>query len=168
MKKPHCWSPNGFRRTKIACTVSAAALMLGVSHAAVVGINFQVNWSDVPAPGYTGFPVTAAAFGVPAANWENVTPMDTGYVAQGPFSLTETIDTTNNTGGLNPLPNGTLNLSWQANQAANSSFGINDPVSYGLYSTPNQPHRGEQEVYYGFLRDNVFYYTILSSDIGYS
>jgi hypothetical protein len=168
MKRPPRWSANSSRHKKIACTVSAAALMLGVSHAAVVGINFQVTSSDLPAPGYTGFPVTAAAFGVPAANWENVTPMDTGYVSEGPFYLTETIDTNSNSGGLNPLPNGTLSLSWQANAAFNSFFGINDPVSYGPNNTPNQPHRGEQEVYYGFLRDNVFYYNPVSSDIGYS
>jgi hypothetical protein len=167
MKRLRCF-PNVTRRKKLACTVSAAALMLGVSHAAVVGINFQVTWSDVPAPGYTGFPVTASAFGIPATNWENVTPMDTGYSAPGPFSLTETIDTTNNTGGLNPLPNGTLNLSWQANAANNSAFGINDPAPYGPNNKPNQPHRGEQEVYYGFLRDNVFTYTTLSSNIEYS
>ena len=168
MKKPNCWSTIRSGNKRLACAVSAASLMLGVSHAAVVGINFQVTWSDVPAPGYTGFPVTATAFGIPAAHWENVSPMDTGYVAQGPFFLSETIGTTNNTGGLNPLPNGTLNLSWQANAANNSAFGINDPVSYGPNNTPNQPHRGEQEVYYGFLRDNVFYYAIPSSDIGYS
>jgi hypothetical protein len=167
MKKPQC-SVNNSRTKKLACTVSAAALMLGVSHAAVVGINFQVTWSDVGSPGYTGFPVTAAAFGIPAANWENVTPMDTGYSAEGPFFLTQTIDTNSVGGGLNPLPNGSLNLSWQANAANSSAFGINDPVSYGPNNKANQPHRGEQEVYYGFLRDNVFYYTTLSSDIGYS
>jgi Concanavalin A-like lectin/glucanases superfamily len=169
MKRAHRWSFNTSRNKKLACTVSAAALMLGVSHAAVVGINFQVNWSEAGTPGYTGFPVTATAFGIPATNWENVTPMDTGYSAAGPFSLTETIDSTNNTGGLNPLPNGALNLSWQANAAAASAFGINDPVSYGQFNTANQPHRGEQEVYYAFLRDNVFFYTGLSSpSIDYS
>jgi hypothetical protein len=167
MKRPPC-SPHSHRRRKIACTVSAAALMLGVSHAAVVGINFQVNWSDIGSPGYTGFPVTASAFGVPAANWENLTPMSSGYGAEGPFYLAETVGTNSNAGSLNPLPNGSLNLSWQANTAANSGFGINDPVSYGPNNTPNQPHRGEQEVYYGFLRDNLFTYTTLSSNIGYS
>jgi hypothetical protein len=170
MKRRPRWSTNTSRNKKLACTVSAAALMLGVTHAAVVGINFQVTWSDISAAGYTGFPVTATAFGIPATNWENVTPMDTGYAGccEGPFFLTETIDTTNNTGGLNPLPNGSLSLSWQATAANSSSFGINDPVSYGPYNTPNQPHRGEQEVYYGFLRDNLFVYTAESSYIDYS
>jgi hypothetical protein len=160
------------RRNKLACTVSASALMLGVSHAAVVGLNFQVTWSDLGAPAYTGFPVTAAAFGVPAASWENLTPMDTGYASgfglPGPFYLTETIDATNNSGGLNPLPNGSLTVSWQANAANNSSYGLNDPDSYGPDNLPNQPHRGEQEVYYGFMRDNVFLYTSPSPVIGYS
>ena len=120
-------SVNHSRRRKLACTVSASALMLGVSHAAVVGFNFQVTWTDIGAPAYSGFPVTAAAFGVPAASWENLTPMDTGYATgfglPGPFYLTETIDATNDSGGLNPLPNGTLNVSWQATAANSSAFG---------------------------------------------
>ena len=34
------------RTKKIACTVSAAALMLGVSSAATVGLHFQCNYTN--------------------------------------------------------------------------------------------------------------------------
>lgn len=134
--------------------------MLGVSHAAVVGLNFQAGWDDAGAAGYTGFPVTATAFGIAPSSWENLTPMDTGYgPSSGPFTLSESIDTTTAAGGLHPLPNGSLSVTWHANAANTSAFGLNDPTSYGPNNDPNQPHRGEQEVYYGFLRDDVFYYT---------
>src|SRR5437667_33615 len=99
------------RMRKIACTVSAAALMLGVSHAATVGFNFQCNYcSDAR---YTGFPVTLPAFGIGTNGWESLTQMMTGYGAtpcdQLSYTLNEVIDTTTSTNGLNPLPNGSLN-----------------------------------------------------------
>src|SRR5512146_416950 len=50
-----------------ALAVPAAALMLGASQAAQVGINFQDNWY-----GTAYAPLTApSAFGIPLANWFN-------------------------------------------------------------------------------------------------
>src|SRR5580692_11678584 len=65
------------RTQKIACTVSAAALMLGVSSAATVGLHFQDSYC-ASAP-YTGFVVTMTAFGIPTNGWQNLAQMDTGY-----------------------------------------------------------------------------------------
>jgi len=64
------------RTRKVACTVSAAALMLGVSQAATVGLYFRVNYcTDMR---YTAAPVSMTAFGVAPSGWENLTQMDTG------------------------------------------------------------------------------------------
>ena len=141
--------------------------MLGVSQAATIGLHFQPNWTENNAAGYTGFPITATAFGVTPDHWENLTPMPTGYngsgSAPGPFTLSEVIDTTTKTGGLHPLPQGKLTISWTSVAANTSGFAGNDP-GYG----GNHPHAGEQEVYYGFLRDDVFVYTHPDSITGYS
>ncbi len=139
------------RNYKIAGTVSAAALMLGVSHAATVGFNFQANYCS--APSYSGAIVTAAAFGIQPNAWENLSPMDNGYGScAGPlfYTLSQTIDTTSSAGGLNPLPNGSLNLSWTAATANVSGF-----AGYGPGFGGNGYHPGEQQVYWGFLRDGV-------------
>ena len=58
MKKISCSS----RNKKIACTISAAALMLGVSSAATIGLHFQENYCSAQA--YSGYPVTMTAFGI--------------------------------------------------------------------------------------------------------
>src|ERR1051325_7130326 len=88
-----------------ACTVSAAALMLGVSHAATIGFNFQTHYCS--SESYSGATVTAPAFGVGTNSWESLTPMDTGYGCDpGPFSLSETIDSSTSTNGLHALPSG--------------------------------------------------------------
>lgn len=141
--------------------------MLGVSQAATIGLHFQVDWST-SAPHYTGFQVTATAFGVPVSGWENLTPLPTGYSnpsSPGPYTLTETIDTTTSGGGLHPLPNGSLSLTWSATAAYTSGFG--DASNGGSYGG-NHPHRGDQEVLYGFLRDDVFIYTQPNNTIPYS
>jgi len=155
MKRLSSNSNSSVRKT--ACTVSAAALMLGVSHAATVGLNFQVD--------YCGFTlayrnnVTATAFGIPASGWENLTPMMTGYGAPPcnlvSYTLNEVISTNTSTGGLNPLPNGSLTVNWYAPTANWSHFGGYDrPAPYytfvGSTVTP-----GEGEVYAGFLRDGI-------------
>ena len=141
--------------------------MLGVSQAATIGLHFQPDWTENNAAGYTGFPITATAFGVTPDHWENLTPMPTGYngsgSAPGPFTLTESIDTTTSSGGLHPLPQGKLTITWTSVAANTSGFAGNDP-GYG----GNHPHVGEQEVYYGFLRDDVFVYTHPDSITGYS
>ncbi len=71
--------------------------------------------------------------------------------------MEELIDTTTSTNGLNPLPNGSITVSWFANC---SNF---DPF-YGYYGSPpyytgggplTNPKTGEQEVYATFLRDGI-------------
>src|SRR4051812_25068231 len=93
---------------KIIGTVSAAALMLGVSHAATVGFNLQTDYCGFSAAYRNN--VTAAAFGIPTTGWENLTPMMTGNgdfpCDQPGYTLSEVINTTSSAGGLNPLPNG--------------------------------------------------------------
>jgi hypothetical protein len=144
------------RAGKTACMVSAAALMLGVSHAATIGFNFQVNWTEHGAPAYTGKPATATAFGIPTNGWENLAPLPTGYTStnSGPFFTNQVIDTTTSTGGLNPLPQGSVSLTWSCTAANSSGF-----AGYGIpYGGPS-PNPGEEEVYYGFLRDEANIYT---------
>src|SRR5579859_4721923 len=104
--------------SKVACTVSAAALMLGVSHAATVAMHFQDTYCYDGR--YSGYPVTLKAFGIAPGGWQNLLPMQTGYGcgtfgAPYTYSLNETIDTTTSSNGLNPLPNGSLTVNWTAN-----------------------------------------------------
>jgi hypothetical protein len=167
MKKPHSNARNNPVK-KVACTVSAAALMLGVSHAATVAMHFQVNYCGYT--GYSGFPVTVTAFGVAPSGWQNLTPMNSGYgsgacsfPSGGPYiySLNETVSTNTSTGGLNPLPSGTVNISWSANTANFSDFGgyqcANNSPAYNIpVSFPNAyVSNGECQVYASFLRDGV-------------
>ena len=162
MKRPH-GSINSSRNKKIACTVSAAALMLGVSTAATIGLHFQDNYCGSPA--YSGYPVTVTAFGVETNGWENLLPMNTGYsscqLTSAPFgyTLNEVIDTTTSGNGLNPLPNGSLNVTWWGPTANCSGFGgyAFKPPHYnygGAYPAGTQP-TGEGEVYASFLRDGI-------------
>jgi hypothetical protein len=161
-KRFHPGSKNpGIR--KMAGTVSAAALMLGASQAATVGFNFQVNYCYAAA--YSGAVVTASAFGIGPASWESLSPMDTGYgCPPGYYTLSETINTTSSGGGLNPLPNGSVTVTWSAYTANTSAlFGGYQlsPPNYSIsvydgYSQLNnylQP--GNEQVYWGFLRDGV-------------
>jgi len=60
-----------------ACTISAEALMLGVSQAATVGFNFQTHYCSQAS--YNGAVVTAPAFGIGTNGWESLPQMDTGY-----------------------------------------------------------------------------------------
>jgi hypothetical protein len=159
------------RNKKIACTVSAAALMLGVSSAATIGLHFQCSYGCGNNPSYSGYPVTLTAFGVDPTNWENLLEMPTAYgacsfVTPG-YSLEESMDTTTSTNGLNPLPNGSITVDWFANCANFDPFegyqGILpqspqyfDGVGGGFYTnTPGLS--GEQEVYATFLRDGINY-----------
>src|ERR1039457_7158735 len=120
MKRPRSFSSNN-RTRKVACTVSAAALMLGVSQAATVGFNFQCNYCA--ATSYSGAVVTGPAFGIGTNGWESLSQMDTGYgCSAGYFTLNQVINNSSSGGGLNPLPNGSLNLSWSAYTANVSGF----------------------------------------------
>jgi hypothetical protein len=178
MKRARISSSNN-RTRKVACTVSAAALMLGVSQAATVGLYFRVNYCADPT--YTAAPVSMTAFGIGTNAWENLTQMDTGYSCSsgsGPYTLSQVVDTTTSTGGLNPLPNGSLSITWSADTANFSGFAgyggtypgysYAGPPSYSYgggaggdghpppYRTPPQPYpTGEWEVYNSFLRDGV-------------
>jgi len=148
------------RSKKVACTVSAAALMLGVSSAASIGLHFQCAYSCGNLA-YSGYPVTFNAFGIDPSGWENLLETPTGYgncsfTVPG-YEMEELIDSTTSTNGLNPLPNGSITVSWFANC---SNF---DPF-YGYYGSPpyytgggplTNPKTGEQEVYATFLRDGV-------------
>jgi len=164
MKRPHRFMNSSSNR-KIACTVSAAALMLGVSTAATIGLHFQENYCGSPA--YSGYPVTMTAFGIETNGWENLLQMNTGYSSCGltnapyGYTLNETIDTTTSTDGLNPLPNGSLNVTWWGPTANCSGFGgyAFAPPHYnygGAYPAGTQP-TGEGEIYATFLRDGVNY-----------
>jgi hypothetical protein len=145
------------RAVKAACTVSAAALMLGVSHAATIGFNFQTHYCS--AGSYSGAPVSGRAFGIDPINWENLSQMDTGYgcASQGPFSLSEDISTTTVDDGLNPLPNGALTINWNGSSANVSGFGGYNraPAHPGFEYGGNSYQPGEEQVYWGFIRDGV-------------
>jgi hypothetical protein len=163
MKRPH-GSINNSRNKKIACTVSAAALMLGVSSAATIGLHFQDNYCGAPA--YSGYPVTMTAFGIAPSGWENLLEMNTGYsscpLTAPPYgySLNEVIDTTTSTNGLNPLPNGSLNLTWwgpTANFCPFAGYACSPPhydTSGGPYTIAKAP-AGEAQIYATFLRDGI-------------
>jgi hypothetical protein len=158
MKSPRRYSQPR-RSQKVACTVSAAALMLGVSSAATVGLHFQVHYCYDSR--YTGFPVSMTAFGVAPSAWQSLKPMDTGYgcgTGPGPFTLSQMVDTTTSTNGLNPLPNGSLTITWSGDTANFSGFGgygVNSP-SHGYNGAPPVPiPTGEWQVYSGFIRDGV-------------
>ena len=162
----------GSRRTKqVVCTVSAAALMLGVSEAATVGLHFQEHYCAAPA--YSGFPVTLTAFGIATNGWENLTEMETGYSSacnqMQLYTLSEVIDTTTSTNDLNPLPNGSLTVTWSANGANFSGFagyGGNAP-SYAYDGTPPSPiPTGEWQIYSTFLRDGVNFGVVDASGTG--
>src|SRR5882672_2257791 len=142
---------------KVACTVSAAALMLGVSEAASIGFNLQVDYCGFSAAYRNN--VTATAFGIPATGWENLTPMMTGFADfpcdQLGYTLSEVINTNSSTGGLNPLPNGSLSLTWSAPTANWSDFGgYGRPGPYYDFLVP-PVIPGEGEVYAGFTRDGI-------------
>jgi hypothetical protein len=156
------------RAKKIACTVSAAALMLGVSSAATIGLHFQENYCGSPA--YSGFPVTMTAFGVESNGWENLLEMDNGYGGcSGPLGYSlgpELIDSTTSTNGLNPLPNGALSVTWSgptANYDPFAGYAGTPPYYYGVgggtqaADDRTNPVSGEQQVYATFIRDGVNY-----------
>jgi len=146
--------PHSTRAATVACTVSAAALMLGVSPAATVGLKFTVNYCGYP--NYVNY-VNASAFGIPMDGWQNLTAMGTGYSAcsgTNVFNLSEVISTSTSTDGLHPLPNGSLSLNWSGATANWSGFKGYDS------STPPQPITSgppvpEAQVYAGFIRDGV-------------
>jgi len=146
--------PSNNRARQMVCTVSAAALMLGASHAATVGFNFQANYCSFPS--YSGAIVTAQAFGIGPSGWESLTQMATGYGCDpGYYTLSQTINTTTSTGGLNPLPNGSLAVTWSAYTANVSGFGGYSRSGPHYNFSGNNMQPGNEQVYWGFLRDGV-------------
>ena len=144
--------------------------MLGVSHAATVAMHFQLNYCSYT--NYTGFIVTAPAFGIAPGGWQNLTPMSTGYgscaLTASPYgyTLNETVSTSTSTDGLNPLPSGTLNVTWSAATANFSDFGgytdagQSPPYNIFLVNDRNSNKLpvllgGNDQVYCSFLRDGV-------------
>src|SRR5581483_2106353 len=136
------------------------------SSAATIGIHFQESYCNAqgnPLGGYSGFVVSMTAFGIPSNQWENLTEMGTGYNGcSGPlgYTLQETVDTTTSTDGLNPLPNGSLDINWFGPTANFSGFGgyAGNPPHYnygGAYPNGATTPTGEEQVYATFLRDGV-------------
>jgi len=167
MKKLHRMT-NMSRTKKIACTVSAAALMLGVSSAATVGLHFQDNYCSYT--NYSGFLVNLTAFGIAPSGWENLLEVSSGYddckLTNAPYGYTleEVIDTTTTTNGLNPLPNGSLNVTWWAPTANFTPFAgyVGTPPSYDdvggeafAQALHTNATSGEELVYASFLRDGI-------------
>lgn len=112
--------------------VPASALMLGMSHGATIGYNFQTTGAFYGAP--AGAPVTMTAFGVPATNWQSSAPLPTGGGANGSSTIS--------VGG------GSINVSWtSANSWGSGIGGGGGPGGGGLQS-------GEEEVFTGYLDDN--------------
>jgi len=102
--------------------------------------------------------VTAPAFGIDTNAWESLTQMATGYgcgATPNFQTLTEVISTNTSGGGLNPLPAGSLTVTWSAYTANVSGFGGYDrsPPNYTFGGNGYNP--GNEQVYWGFLRDGV-------------
>ncbi len=135
-----------FKQTLLA--VPAAALMLGAAHAGTfVGLNFQDYYYSGAGAGYqtTGFPVTAAAFGIPAASWTSSLPLSCGAGGYGiPIS-------TNIAFG----PGGALTASVSAPGAWQSGIGENTTAWVAVGVPP-----GNDEVTWGILDDGSSFYGI--------
>ncbi len=128
--------------------------MLGVSQAATVGFNFQTHYCSPDS--YSGAVVTGPAFGIGTNAWESLAEMDTGYGCTAAyFTLNNTIDTTSSGGGLNPLPNGSLAVTWSAYTANVSGFGGYSRSGPHYTFGGNKYNPGNEQVYWGFLRDGV-------------
>jgi Concanavalin A-like lectin/glucanases superfamily len=139
---------------KVSLSVSAAALMLGASHAATVGFNFQCNYCDNYA--FSGAVVTASAFGVGTNAWENLSPMSTGIGCPASYvTLTQVLDTNSTGPGLNPIPRGSVTVAWSAYTANVSEFGGYSRPGPNYSFTNNAIQPGAEQVYWGFLRDGV-------------
>jgi hypothetical protein len=82
--------------------------------------------------------------------------MDTGYGCPADyFTLEEAIDTSTADDGLNPLSDGALDVTWSAYTANVSGFGGYDRPGPHFTFGGNGHHPGEEQVYWGFLRDGV-------------
>jgi hypothetical protein len=127
--------------------VPAAALMLGASHGATIGINYTMDWGSYNpngtyVPGHyaymtTGMNVTSTAFGVPAANWNNI---------QLPYGYT--INNTNIIGSLTVVST--------AQDVWTSGIGNTNTAAYGAANyLPAIVPPGNDEVTWAYLDDDV-------------
>jgi hypothetical protein len=114
-----------------ALAVPAAALMLGASQGAQIGINFQDNYA-----GNAYAPLTApSAFGIPLADWYNAP------------SVPNSSGTAIATSGSFAVPSGgTLDLAW----SCKNTWSIYAPV----------PTEGDDQVVYGYLDDTDYGYAV--------
>src|ERR1700679_1923470 len=127
--------------------IPAAALMLGASHGATVGIHYTVDWGPMNPNGTyvpyhyaymtSGMNVTATAFGVPAANWTNI--------------QLEYYTVINNTNIVGPLT-----VVTHANDAWTSGIGNTNTPTYGAANyLPAIVPPGNDQVTWGYLDDDV-------------
>jgi hypothetical protein len=122
-----------------ALALPAAALMLGSSQGAEIGINFQIDFS--PYTSYSGKPVTATAFGIDPTNWFNMDPVS--YSA--PASTNQTL----------AMPGGGyLSVSWSDANAWSS--GIDSTLATNVPA-------GFDEVIWGYLDDSSPGWTVTIS-----
>ncbi len=90
-------------------------------------MHFQVNYCSYAS--YSGLSRYRHRVRHRAIGWQNLTPMNTGYASchlTAPpygYTLSETVSTSTSTGGLNPLPNGSLAVNWFGPTANFSDFG---------------------------------------------
>jgi hypothetical protein len=143
MKKRH---DLGRTLKQLFLAVPASALMLGSSQAqTTVGINFTggayasyagTNYAQY----YSGFPVTATAFGVAPANWTSSTGSSVGI----PYNYAAA-------GTMIAGPAGALTVNWSSADCWGSSIGLN----YGVTNSAGQkvPLPGDDQVLWGFLDD---------------
>lgn len=102
---------------KAALALPAAAMMLGASHGAQIGINFWGNGYAWYNPLYAGKVVTATAFGIDATNWFTT-----------PQTLDDTVARKNTGWPVTPATGGTLSVSWTS--ANTWSTFIGDTVNW--------------------------------------
>lgn len=118
-----------------ALAVPAAALMLGASQGAQIGINFQDNWYGTD---YAPLTDPAGAFGIPLANWFNAPGVLNSY------------GNAVSTNAVFSVPSaGDLKVAWSCKN------------TYSLYA--NIPGTGDNQVIYGYLDDSDYGYTVTLS-----
>lgn len=119
------------RSSSTGAIVSASALMLGMSQAATIGINWTTTFAGYGAP--SGAIVTQTAFGVAPADWTNIASAPTGSATAA---------------------GGALGVSWTGGGNWGSGIGgPGGPGGTGLQS-------GAEEVFTGYLDDGGINLTI--------
>jgi hypothetical protein len=130
MKRQQCMPRFG----KALLAVPAAALMLGASQAAQVGLNFQDNYNGSPYAPLTD----TSAFGIALADWINVP------------SIANSSGTPISTNATFTLPNGqSLSVAWSCKNTWSLTASI--------------PTAGDNQVIYGYLDDTDYGYSVTLS-----